>query len=140
MRGLRWSDVELEIGALHVRQRADQFAKIGGPKSEAGVRSIPLAPELVSALREWKVACPINRKLDLVFPRSDGGIEHHHNMLHVLATLMRAAGVDHAKGKPKYALHAFRHFFASWSIKRKEAGGNCRRRWCRPCSGIRPSS
>jgi len=26
-------------------------------------------------------------------------------------------------GKPKYALHAFRHFFASWCINLKERGG-----------------
>ena len=27
------------------------------------------------------------------------------------------------KQKPKYALHAFRHFFASWCINPKEGGG-----------------
>jgi integrase len=106
-----------------VRQRVDQFAKIGVPKSEAGRRSIPLAPELVSALREWKVACPINRKLELVFPSSDGEIEHHHNMLHVLATLMRAAGVVTPDGKPKYATHRLPPVLRLVVINPKELGG-----------------
>ena len=33
---------------------------------------------------------------------------------------MCAAGVVENDGKPKYALHAFRHFFASWCINPKE--------------------
>jgi integrase len=36
---------------------------------------------------------------------------------------MVAAGVVTKAGKPKYALHAFRHFFASWCINRKADGG-----------------
>jgi integrase len=31
--------------------------------------------------------------------------------------------VDRETGRPKYALHAFRHFFASWCINPKERGG-----------------
>ena len=31
---------------------------IGSPKSEAGHRTIPMAPPVLNALREWKLACP----------------------------------------------------------------------------------
>ena len=34
LRGLRWSDVDLKKGELHVRQRADRWNAIGKPKSE----------------------------------------------------------------------------------------------------------
>ena len=44
LRGLRWSDVDLKRGELHVRQRADRYGKIGRPKSEAGERTVPLPP------------------------------------------------------------------------------------------------
>ena len=38
--------------------------------------------------------------------------------------MFRKAGVvDRTTGKPKYALRAFRHFFASWSINPEERGG-----------------
>ncbi len=38
--------------------------------------------------------------------------------------LQRAAGVvERDSDKTKYALHAFRHFFASWCINAKERGG-----------------
>ena len=58
-----------------------------------------------------------------MFPTSTGAIEHHKNMLRSLAPVMRAAGVVDKHGEPKYALHAFRHFFASWCVNPKERGG-----------------
>jgi integrase len=123
LRGLRWADVDLKVGELHVRQRADRFGTIGAPKSKAGSRTIPLAPELVSALKAWKLACPISAA-GLVFPSRTGQIAHHPTMLGVLESVMRDAGVvERATGKPKYAMHAFRHFFASWCINPKERGG-----------------
>ncbi len=122
LRGLRWSDVDLKVGELHVRQRADRFNAIGLPKSKAGSRSIPLVSDLVHALKQWKLACP-NGEAGLVFPTSSGQIEHHANMLRSLTPVMRAAGAVTKDGKPKYALHAFRHFFASWCINPKDRGG-----------------
>jgi integrase len=122
LRGLRWSDVDLKDGELNVRQRADRYSKIGAPKSTSSVRPIPLAPDLLTALKTWKLACPKGEE-GLVFPTSTGRIEHHANMLRSLTPVMVAAGVVDKKGEPKYALHAFRHFFASWCINPKERGG-----------------
>jgi len=42
LRGLRWVDVDLKAGELHVRQRADFRCTIGPPKSASSRRSIPL--------------------------------------------------------------------------------------------------
>ena len=36
---------------------------------------------------------------------------------------MTGAGVLDREGGPKYGLHAFRHFFASWCINPKDRGG-----------------
>jgi integrase len=58
-----------------------------------------------------------------VFPTDSGRIEHHSNMLRSLRPVMRSAGLFDKNGEPKYALHAFRHFFASWCINPKERGG-----------------
>ena len=138
LRGLRWSDIDLKTGELHVRQRADRYGKIGAPKSGSSRRTIPLAPDLLTALKKWKLACP-NGEAGLVFPTRTGRIDHHANMLRSLASVMIAAGltvpVRDAKNEPvrdkdgkpvvqpKYALHAFRHFFASWCINPKARGG-----------------
>jgi integrase len=122
LRGLRWEDVDLKRGELAVRQRADRYNVIGKPKSEAGERTIPLAPDVVNTLREWKLACP-KGEAGLVFPSSTGRIEHHANILRALTPVMAKAGLTDRGGQPKYGLHAFRHFFASWCINRKADGG-----------------
>jgi integrase len=122
LRGLRWADADLKAGELHVRQRADRYNAIGAPKSVSSTRTVPLPPEVVAALKVWKLACP-KGELDLVFPTRTGAIIYHRSMLDSLAPVMVAAGVVDRHGKPKYALHAFRHFFASWCINRKADGG-----------------
>jgi len=48
---------------------------------------------------------------------------YHRSMLDTLAPVLLAAGVMDKRGSPKYGLHAFRHFFASWCINRKADGG-----------------
>jgi len=48
LRGLRWNDVDLKRGELHVRQRADRYGVIGRLKSSAGQRTVPLGPMAVS--------------------------------------------------------------------------------------------
>jgi integrase len=124
LRGLRWADVDLEHGELHVRQRADCFNTIGRPKSEAGERAVPLLPMLISTLRAHRLACP-KGKLDLVFPSGSGNVESHSNIVQRgLQPAQVAAGVVTESGKAKYpGLHALRHFYASWCINRRVDGG-----------------
>jgi integrase len=123
LRGLRWSDVELNKRQIHVRQRADHWAQIGQPKSAAGVRTIPIGDMVVNTLREWKLQCPKGIK-NLVFPTGAGTVEFLANIMqrHV-GPAQIAAGIVDSKGKAKYGMHSFRHFYASWCINRKADGG-----------------
>jgi len=124
LRGLRWEDIDLKRGELHVRQRADRYGQIGRPKSEAGERTVPLPPMLISALREHRLACGKN-SLDLVFANSRSGIEHRNTIVdHGFHPTQVAAGVADRDGRAKYkGLHALRHFYASWCINRRADGG-----------------
>jgi integrase len=124
LRGLRWSDVDLRSGELHVRQRADRYGTIGRPKSAAGKRTVPLPPMVIAALREHRLACPRNDQ-DIVFANSRGGIEHRITIVERgFHPAQVAAGVISAVGKAKYpGLHALRHFYASWCINRRVDGG-----------------
>jgi integrase len=140
LRGLRWVDVDLTKRALHVRQRADRFNKIGPPKSEAGERSIPLPASLVAELSAWREQCP-KGEMGLVFPNGAGKVEGLGNIVNrgykpaqlaagvTIPRLARnGAPVLSADGKPmvraKYpGMHALRHFFASWCINRRADGG-----------------
>jgi integrase len=124
LRGLRWEDIDLKKGELHVRQRADRYQQIGQPKSHAGERMVPIPPGLLQVLREWKLACP-KGELGLCFPNSDGNIDWHTNIVHRgLAPVQVAAGVVDREGEAKYTgMHALRHFYASWCINREVDGG-----------------
>jgi integrase len=122
LRGLRWEDVDLKAAVLQVRQRADRYNKIGKLKSSKSRRAVPLDTEnLLPALRQWHMASEY--KSGLVFPTSTGAIEHHKNMVNSLEPVMTAAKVVDRNGKPKYALHAFRHYFASWCLNPESRGG-----------------
>jgi integrase len=122
LRGLRWGDVDLATGTVHVRQRADAWGTIGRPKTHSSERAIPVGPFVVNTLKEWKLACP---KGELVFPGNDGQpLTHSVAMNSGYWPAQRAAGVVDGDGRPKYAgIHALRHFFASWCINRKKDGG-----------------
>ena len=73
LRGLTWEHVDFTAGVIRVRQRADLRNTMGPPKSKAGRRDVPLAPMVASALKAWKLACPVT-PLDLVFPGQRKGI------------------------------------------------------------------
>jgi integrase len=122
IRGLRWRDVNLKEATLRVMQRADRFGTIGAPKTASSRREIPLTPQALSELREWKLACP-KGELDLVFPTRRGKVAHLDNLSRSTQLVMRKAKVVDKHGDPKYSLHAFRHFFASWCLNRRSEGG-----------------
>jgi integrase len=128
LRGLGWDAVDFAKEVIHVHQRADNWGVMGRPKSAAGDREIPMAPIVVSALKEWRLACPKLKpaggagegRLGLVFPNGQGRVENHANIANRgFYALQIAAGIVDSKGKPKYGLHALRHFFASWAIERE---------------------
>ncbi|QNE04675.1 tyrosine-type recombinase/integrase [Croceicoccus marinus] len=127
-RGLRWQDVDLKAGTVTVAQRADRYREIGPPKSEAGYRTIPIAPALVKELKAWKLRCP-NGALGLVFPNTQGGVwEYVHLLRRQFFPLQIAAGVcdkvgEDEEGEPimkaRYGFHDLRHAAASAWIKQR---------------------
>jgi integrase len=71
---LRWQDVKLDRGVIEIRQSVST-ARVKGetaqekhrwfdPKTKQGVRDIPIPPQLVSALAEWKEK---DRRVDLIW-------------------------------------------------------------------------
>ncbi len=117
-----WSCIDLENGRLHVR-RSVTWARVPGetaparfrffpPKTRAGVRTLPLAPELVLALKVWKLQCPPSPD-DLVFP-SERGTPLHRST--VLRTVLYPA-CDRAKTR-RFNLKSLRHYFGSSLILR----------------------
>jgi len=108
---------------LTVSQRADRWNTIGSVKSASSKRTIPIGPDLVLVLREWKLRCPKEGELGLVFPTRVGTPIGDRNLAAKLESIFKAAHVVKKNGEPKYAPHALRHFFASWCINPKNRGG-----------------
>lgn len=132
LRGLAWSEIDLDKQTLTILKRADRHNQMGPPKSANGSRTLPLPTLLVNILREWKLACP-KGPANLVFPNGAGNVESHRNIVsRGLVPTLIAAGVTvqvlDKDGLPathaKYTgLHAMRHFYASWCINPVSAGG-----------------
>ena len=111
-------------------------------KSAAGFRTVPVPPQVLDVLRQWKAECPPGPSGKVwVFPNGKGKIENHSNIIKygLVPTVLRAGVADVVKdadgkvvlddvGKPRMCprytgMHVFRHFFASWCIGRKIDGG-----------------
>jgi integrase len=85
-----------------------KVAVFGPPKSDSSYRVLDLAPELVHALKAWKLKAPPS---ELVFPNATGRPLHH-------AYLHRGllAALDRCPELPRVRLHGLRHSFASIAI------------------------
>jgi integrase len=79
---LRWTDVELPAARVTVRRSYRKRVE-SAPKTAASMRTIGLTAQMVSKLREWRLACPQPPGcLGLVFPNGAGRHESHYNFLH----------------------------------------------------------
>ena len=113
---MRWSAVDLDAQIVNVVQRADEYGVIGPPKSAASRRQIPVPPMVISSLRDWREVCPEGPG-EFVFPNGHGNIESLSNWHRRLyGPLQVSCGLVRLDGRPKYNLHALRHFYASWLI------------------------
>lgn len=77
----RWKDVDLEKGEFHITRRVDVYREEGAPKSTAGVRTVPLSAQLVSALKAWKLKSKFSKPNDLIFTNREGGHVCHDNLV-----------------------------------------------------------
>jgi integrase len=135
--GLSWPEVDLDAGVLFVRETEDG----DGPKSDAGMRAVPLADVVVAALRAWRRVQAADRlawgadwhESDRVFTHENGtpvtgqwasrrfqllayraGLPpvRFHDLRHGAASLMKAAGHD-----TKYISAALGHSKTSFTDK-----------------------
>jgi hypothetical protein len=115
--GLRWEDVNLEQGLLHVRQAlAPDGKSFSQPKSAKGRRRIRLTPEAVDALKRHKVAQneerlrqgSLWRDHGLVFCSSVGTPMNPENFIkRSYKPLLKRAEL------PQIPFHCLRHTFAT---------------------------
>jgi len=107
--GLQWGDVDWQARKVYVR-RSWSGGRMYDPKTKASRRRVPIPDELLTPLREWRLACP-KGELDLVFPNGDGKPQHPSNLLRrgFFPALRRA-------GLRRIRFHDLRHTYASLLI------------------------
>jgi integrase len=109
---LTWGDVDFDVGTLNISQRMDSYGDAGPPKSVAGVRSIPLSSQMLTMLKQRKLAAIYSGQGDYIFPNKRGKHTGHDNMMkrQYKPTLARAgvSGVN---------WHSLRHFTISTWIE-----------------------
>jgi integrase len=114
---LMWGDVDLASGRLHVRES----------KTEAGVRTVDIQPELRDELLALKVDAPSTAGGDLVFPTSAGKPNNRNNVRRrVLVRAVTRANERIAKDGGCAPLpvglspHGLRRTYASWLVAEGE--------------------
>jgi integrase len=116
--GLRWADVDLDVGVVRVAQarvRAGNRVEAGEPKTARGRRTIALDPATVAALRQHRtrqaqerlLADPSDIDSGLVFTMPDGAPIHPNRFSLWFRTRVRAANL------PAIRLHDLRHSYAT---------------------------
>jgi len=111
--GSKWTDIDWTNNQVHVR-RTYNYGKFYDPKSKTSRRKIDLAPELVTELKKWRLACP-KGKLDLVFSNAKGNPENKSNLLR-----RRFYPVLAAADLPHMRFHDLRHTYASLLLDQGE--------------------
>lgn len=116
--GLRWADVNLEAGIIHINQVALSVYKQGTilsePKTEKSRRSIDLPIITVEALRQHKIeqdAIRASRQRwadnDLVFPTKNGTPIGSRNIYMYFQEALEKSGL------PKVTFHSLRHLHST---------------------------
>jgi integrase len=129
--GLRWRDLDLDLGILHVRHTLQRVKDgepvprgwervtgqwyLGEPKSAQGVRSLPMLPEVVAKVREHQARQHEEREAavhwvehDLVFPNEIGEpLDPTGFTRRVFQDALDRAGL------PRVRLHDLRHGFVT---------------------------
>lgn len=102
--GLRWCDVDLDLGRLRVVRQASEGREVA-PKTDSSVAERCIPPKLLEHLRVFHL-----RRADdgLLFPSPRGGVYDDSGLRrHHLAPLLARLGIE---GK---SFHGFRHWFGS---------------------------
>lgn len=81
LHALRWRHLDLKAKSVKVETRVDFYGQEDVPKTEAGMRTIPLGDPIAYALKVWRIRSRFARDEDLVFPSSRGGYMGHQNMI-----------------------------------------------------------
>jgi integrase len=113
--GLRWSDLDLAAGALHVRYQLGRDGRLVEPKTPQAKREVDLGSSIVAMLREHKLRSLHSRPGDPVFCQADGSPLHYRSAVRALDAAAKRANLN-GEGVASLRWHDLRHSAASLLI------------------------
>jgi integrase len=109
---LRWSSIDFTLGTIRIDKSITRLDELKSPKTEAGVRTVPMPSKVAAALSGWKTHC-VEDDRGLIFRTWGGGeIGDQKFYLWLWYPLLAKAGLDGGKGSRR-RFHATRHFAGS---------------------------
>jgi integrase len=112
----RWRLIGFRTPEHKVLQIAKLLEANPGITLKEVAKQVGACASAVSAVRRAMPISPSGR-LWFVFPSQLGGIQASSSIWMQLKRLQRRVGMVDRDGEPKYSMHGFRHFCASWNIK-----------------------
>lgn len=132
--GLRWEDLDVQAGLLHIRRTLNRLKKkkrptepgemkteivIQTPKSQNSIRSIPVLPAVMQDLMNWKSVQQNDRQLagesyvdsGMIVTNPLGGYMEPRTFKDQYNQILNIAGLRH------FTFHALRHTFASRAME-----------------------
>jgi integrase len=111
LRALDWEDVDLAANVLRVHRSLLPDGTGKQPKTQAGIREVPLLPELRRLLVAWKLEAPHSQPEDLILGTAEGKPVAERNLRRALEAAKVEAKLD--GGEDRLSWHSLRHSFAS---------------------------
>ncbi|MEM1485603.1 tyrosine-type recombinase/integrase [Oscillospiraceae bacterium PP1C4] len=132
--GLYWQDVDMENNIIHIRralvreyyvENGEKKCKyvIGSTKTPESVRDIPVAPQVVRLLQNWKIfmhcqkrwmnAIHKNNTSHLVFPNKRGQLQNEHTFRTNFRGFVKRNNGDHLN----VTFHRLRHSYGSFLLE-----------------------
>jgi integrase len=112
IRALTWADVDFDGNAIHVRRSLLPDGTPKAPKTAAGVRTVPMFPDLRRLLAAWKLRSPRTRASHLVICTATGGPVQERNLRRALGAAKTKAGFEKSESE-RLSWHSLRHSWAS---------------------------
>lgn len=125
LHALRWRHVDFEKGEVKIETRVDAFGEEDVTKTHAGMRTVPIAPQVVTVLKAWKLRSKRKKQQDLLFPNKRGVYTNHDNMVkrkfvplfETLERLHKEEPAQYLEPPKRFNWHALRHFAISCWIE-----------------------
>lgn len=114
--GLTREAIDFDAGLIRVRHAVTKWDDLKGPKTDAGVRDVPMPHVVAALLSGWLNDHVVPEPRGLIFRSSTGGLVRNSSFYsNHWGPLLKSVGLQH-RGQGTFHFHALRHFAGSMML------------------------